>query len=290
MEVKEVAVAQNPKDAWTPEQVNTIRNTVAPKASDDELKMFLSIATTYGLDPFLREIWCVDMNGRNVITTGRDGYLKIANRNPNFDGMVSDVVHAGDRFMKEGDNIKHVYTVSNRGPIVGAYALVYRKDRAHSSYFFAPFSEYNKGFNAWKQYPSAMIQKVAESMALKRAFSISGLVTEEEISNNDNNIQQQVQPTPEELRHQELMKAKKFLWNRYLHVCDNQQNHAINAMKKIVGDKPSADFTDEDIEALLKDLDKRETEAIGFEPNWDADEEVTDVETMPEATQEPNAQ
>ena len=290
MEVKEVAVAQNPKDAWTPEQVNTIRNTVAPKASDDELKMFLSIATTYGLDPFLREIWCVDMNGRNVITTGRDGYLKIANRNPNFDGMVSDVVHAGDRFMKEGDNIKHVYTVSNRGPIVGAYALVYRKDRAHSSYFFAPFSEYNKGFNAWKQYPSAMIQKVAESMALKRAFSISGLVTEEEIGNNDNNTQQQAQPTPEELRHQELMKAKKFLWNRYLHVCDNQQNHAINAMKKIVGDKPSADFTDEDIEALLKDLDKRETEAIGFEPNWDADEEVTDVETMPEATQEPNAQ
>ena len=290
MEVKEVAVAQNPKDAWTPEQVNTIRNTVAPKASDDELKMFLSIATTYGLDPFLREIWCVDMNGRNVITTGRDGYLKIANRNPNFDGMVSDVVHAGDRFMKEGDNIKHVYTVSNRGPIVGAYALVYRKDRAHSSYFFAPFSEYNKGFNAWKQYPSAMIQKVAESMALKRAFSISGLVTEEEIGNNDNNTQQQAQPTPEELRHQELMKAKKYLWNRYLHVCDNQQNHAINAMKKIVGDKPSADFTDEDIEALLKDLDKRETEAIGFEPNWDADEEVTDVETMPEATQEPNAQ
>ena len=278
MEVREVAVAQNPKDAWTPEQVNTIRNTVAPKASDDELKMFLSIATTYGLDPFLREIWCVDMNGRNVITTGRDGYLKIANRNPNFDGMVSDVVHAGDKFMKEGDNIKHFYTVSNRGPIIGAYAIVYRKDRAHSSYFFAPFSEYNKGFNTWKQYPSAMIQKVAEACALKRAFSISGLVTEEEISNNDNNIQQQVQPTPEELRHQELVKAKKYLWQRYLNVCDNQKEKAINAMKEIAGDKSSADFTDEDIEVLLKDIEKREADSFEANNVFNLDNEITALE------------
>ena len=275
MEVKEVvAVPQEERaSVWTQEQINTIKNTVAVGADDDELKMFLALAAKYDLDPFAREIWFIQAKDRNIITTGRDGYLKIANRNPHFDGMVSDVVHAGDRFMKEGDNIKHFYTVSNRGPIIGAYAIVYRKDRAHSSYFFAPFSEYNKGFNTWKQYPSAMIQKVAEACALKRAFSISGLVTEEEISNNDNNIQQQVQPTPEELRHQELVKAKKYLWQRYLNVCDNQKEKAINAMKEIAGDKSSADFTDEDIEVLLKDIEKREANNV-----FNLDNEITALE------------
>jgi hypothetical protein len=51
---------------------------------------------------------------------------------------------------------------------------------------FAPFAEYNAPSNGtWKKYPSAMILKVAEAMALKRAFSISGLVTREELDASD---------------------------------------------------------------------------------------------------------
>ena len=111
--------------------------------------------------------------------------VKIANRDPNYEGMTSDVVRAGDKFMKQGGEINHAYS-TNRGQIIGAYALVYRTDRKVPAYFFAPFDEYCKKDNAtWRQYPSAMIIKVAESMALKRAFSISGLVTEEEIGRDD---------------------------------------------------------------------------------------------------------
>jgi len=44
------------------------------------------------------------------------------------------------------------------------------------------FQEYYKpAGNIWKTYPSAMILKVAESIALKKAFSINGLVTQEEM-------------------------------------------------------------------------------------------------------------
>ena len=116
-----------PRQRWTDEQIHTIRNTVAEGATNSELEMFLSLASRYELDPFAKEIWFVQMRGRNTIITGRDGYLKTANRNPNFDGMDSDVVRAGDKFSKEGDNIRHIYGGSNRGAIIGAYAVVYQK-------------------------------------------------------------------------------------------------------------------------------------------------------------------
>ena len=263
MENKELAI-KKPEEIWTSEQINAIRNTVAHGADDSELQMYLALAAKYDLDPFAKEIWFVQMKGRNTILTGRDGYLKIANRNPNFDGMESDVVCAGDKFYKEGGIIKHAYNAANRGPIIGAYAVVHRKDRNHPAYVFAPFREYNKGRGVWTEYPSAMILKVAESMALKRAFSISGLVTEEEIGNGDMKPQttQQLTPEQKEREHKILLRQ---LWERYLAVCDNQKDHAQNAMKKITNKDNSSDFTDEDLKALLDDVIRREDEKMNAE-------------------------
>jgi len=47
------------------------------------------------------------------------------------------------------------------------------------------------------------------------------------------------------------------IWNSYLAVCDNVKPHAINAIKKIVGDKPKEEWTAEDIQALKEDLERR---------------------------------
>ena len=54
------ALAESPQTQaiqWSPDEVTTIRNTVAKGASDNELKMFLHLSQTYGLDPFAKEIW-----------------------------------------------------------------------------------------------------------------------------------------------------------------------------------------------------------------------------------------
>ena len=48
MDGKELAI-KSPQDIWTPDQINTIRNTVATGANDNELKMFLNIAAKYEL-------------------------------------------------------------------------------------------------------------------------------------------------------------------------------------------------------------------------------------------------
>jgi len=166
--------------SFNKEEIKTIRNTVAKDATESEFKMFITLSTRYGLDPFNKEIFFWKVKGRPTIMTSRDGYLKIADRHPEYDGLVSDVVRENDSFKRETNGIYHQYS-SNRGEIIGAYALVYRKDRSYPIYIFASFDEYNASSRVWNQYPSAMILKVAESMALKRAFTVSGLVSREEM-------------------------------------------------------------------------------------------------------------
>jgi phage recombination protein Bet len=189
-------------ERMSPEQLRVVKDTVARGASDVELAMFLELANRYQLDPFAKEIWCIcelnddgsrklDKSGEPkpaMIQTSRDGYLAIANRHPAYSGMTSDVVREGDQFARKGLDVEHSYG-AKRGTLIGAYALVYRRDRDLPAFFFAPWAEYgraaNQSWSPWAKYPSAMIVKVAEAMALRRAFSISGLVTQEEMDASD---------------------------------------------------------------------------------------------------------
>ncbi|MCS3924426.1 phage recombination protein Bet [Methanosalsum natronophilum] len=165
---------------YSEEQVSTITNTVARGADDNELAMFLHICRTYGLDPFLKEIFY--SSELKCIMTSRDGYLKIAQRDPEFRGIKSAVVHENDQFtMNVAENqVQHSFGVKDRGEIVGAWAVVEREGRIPVLQF-APFNEYKKNSSTWKTYPSAMISKCAEALALKRQFGISGLMTQEEV-------------------------------------------------------------------------------------------------------------
>ena len=165
---------------FSKKEIQTIKNTVAKDANEDEFRMFMALAKRYGLDPFNKEIFFWKIDGEPTIMTSRDGYLKIADRHEEYDGLVSDVVRKNDNFRRKKDDIDHEYG-TDRGKIIGAYALVYRTDRSYPVYVFAPYEEYNAKTKAWNQYPSAMTLKVAESMALKRAFTVSGLVSKEEM-------------------------------------------------------------------------------------------------------------
>jgi phage recombination protein Bet len=175
---KQMSVVTHP--AFTPEQVDTIRNTVAKGASNDELAMFLHICETYSLDPFLKEIYYSPE--MKTIMSSRDGYLKVALRDSEFAGMKSAVVCSNDDFSMDvvNNEIKHSFKATERGDIVGAWAMVMHKSR-DPVVQYVPFAEYNQKRNTWNKYPSAMIMKCAEALALKRQFGISGLVTSEEM-------------------------------------------------------------------------------------------------------------
>ena len=271
---------------WTEEQIQTIKNTVAKGATNDELAMFLHVSQTYGLDPFLREIQLLkSKTGQLIIYTTRDGYLKIAHREKEeFEGIQSDVLRKGDVFKKVGTEIHHEYG-QDRGAILGAWAIVYRKSKRIPFYFFAPFSEYYKaGADNWKTYASAMIQKVAEAMCLKRAFAIS-LVTQEELGYNANQDTLSIPEKKEDVVDAEFTEKEKdkaeahalrdkcqaaaekqsaksestptngkdpkiTIWQRFLSYYKTKEN-AAEMIQRVIGDKPSKDWDDEDLSKMI---------------------------------------
>ena len=170
--------------------LQTIKDTVAQGATDSELYMFLQIASLYGLNPFLKEIWFTKMQGQVAIMTSRDGYLKIAKENPNFIKVQSVPVYENDSFETEminGEvtNVKHTFNHIDRGHLVGAYAFLKSKNEEENLFCFKDFKEYNKKNSIWTKYSEAMIKKVAENDLLKRFANISGLTTPEEMGTED---------------------------------------------------------------------------------------------------------
>jgi len=164
-------------DRYTDEtMLNTLKETVCKGATVPQFRMFIEVCKRTGLDPFLKEIWFVPGVG---VMAGRDGYLRVANEHPMFDGMETKV---------ERDA---------QSKPVKATCSVYRKDRSHPITCEAYYNEYKKAGNVWQTYPSAMISKVAEVLALKRSFSINGVVTEEEIGEQEPTRAEKVQAAKE---------------------------------------------------------------------------------------------
>ncbi len=171
------------------EMVETLKQTVAKGATDAQFKMFIEVCKATGLNPFLKEIWFVPNVG---VMAGRDGYLRIANDHPMFDGMSTTVERDA-----EGIPIK-------------ATCSVWRKDRNHPITTEAFYNEYKKNSQVWTTYKSAMISKVAEVLALKRSFSINGIVTEEEIGEQKLQAQDAQQDVAQRRIH-ELQAAKPVI-------------------------------------------------------------------------------
>lgn len=165
--------------------IATIKATVAKDATTSELNMFLNVSSTYGLNPFSKEIWFIKIEGQPNIMTSRDGYLKIAHNSGQFESLSGGVVYENDTFemgMIDGkQNLTHKFSHKDRGNIIGAWACVKRKDCNSLFYSYVPLSDYYKDNKIWKKYTYAMILKVAETFVLKRAFGISGLITKEEM-------------------------------------------------------------------------------------------------------------
>lgn len=105
---KEVAAAQPQQvQAWSREDVDLIKNTVARGATDNELKLFLTVAKRSGLDPFSKQIhfvkrrtWNAATNGYievGTIQTGIDGYRAIGEKTGTLAGIDDAVFDSEDK-------------------------------------------------------------------------------------------------------------------------------------------------------------------------------------------------
>jgi phage recombination protein Bet len=164
MEVARPTVCTCEPMVFDEEQINLIKGTVGGNLTNPEFKLFLYLAGQYHLDPIRKQIWAVKYGDSPAqIFTGRDGFLEIAHRSGQFDGMKS--------WVEYDDKEK---------PLAG-HCTVWRKDMTHPFESVVLFKEYTTGKNLWDKKPSVMIVKVAESVCLRKAFSVSGLYAPEEM-------------------------------------------------------------------------------------------------------------
>lgn len=171
------------------DMVKAIKDTVAKGATDSELFMFLSVADKYDLDPFLGEIYFAKFkdkkegSDKSQILSSRNGFRKIAMREPEYKVHYSDYVCVNDEFKvtrKFGKltDLEHTYSHTDRGALVGGYCVLETTDDRRY-FFYAEFAKYNTGKNAWQSYPNDMIIKVAETRVFKSFANINGVEAEE---------------------------------------------------------------------------------------------------------------
>jgi phage recombination protein Bet len=173
----------------------TLRQTVAAGATNEELELFCQVCKSSGLNPFKKEVWFIKsksytkrngdrVDGKVQIQTGINGFYEIANRNPQYDGLENEEGPLREIEIEKGKTVKAPEYV---------IARVYRKDRTRPQVAKAYWDEYageliNSYGNVqtWGKKPILMLTKCADALALRKAFpqELSGLYAVEEMGND----------------------------------------------------------------------------------------------------------
>lgn len=185
--------------AFTQDQIDLIRKQVAPAGTtNDELALFMSYAERTGLDPFSRQIYLserrANVNGQWVVSRKPevtiDGFRLVAERTGKYAGQ------RGPEWCGKDGSWRDVWL--DDGPPMAARIGVLRHDFAEPVWSVALLREYQQTNkegqpnSMWKKYPSVMLAKCAESLALRRAFprELSGLYTREEMPEDRDDARQ----------------------------------------------------------------------------------------------------
>ena len=183
--------------SFTPDQVDLIKKTICPGSTNDELKVFLHVANKVQLDPFLRQIYSIERKSK-VTENGRDTWIKSRQIMISIDGQRLVAERSGKYagqlgpFFCGDDGLWVDIWTKTRAPYASKVGVL-RSDFKEPVWGIAIFASYvqlkNDGTpnKFWKQFPELMISKVAEALALRKAFPqyLAGLYTQEEMDQDE---------------------------------------------------------------------------------------------------------
>jgi phage recombination protein Bet len=175
----------------TQEKIQLVKDQIMKGASDAELELFVANSNRTGLDPFARQCWAIrrwDASlGREVYTfqTSVDGFRVIANRSGSYAGQVGPFWCGPDGEWKD-------VWLSDIPPMAAKIGVL-RTEFKEPLWAVAKFSSYvarKKDGSLtpfWFKMPEVMIAKVAECLAIRKAFpqDLSGIYAKEEMEAAD---------------------------------------------------------------------------------------------------------
>lgn len=178
-----LVVSQDQK-TWEQNQLAALKQLGLENASQGDLALFLHYAQRTGLDPFSRQIYMIGRGGKYTIQSSIDGLRIIAQRSGEYAGQTAPMWCGAD------GNWKDVWLEST--PPVAAKIGVYRKGFTEALWAVARLDSYAPKYQGklsglWVTMPDVMLAKVAESLALRKAFpnDLSGIYTTEEMAQAD---------------------------------------------------------------------------------------------------------
>ena len=143
-----------------PDEIVSVLKSTAFKgnASDAQLVALLIVAQQYGLNPFTKEIYAFpDRQNGIVPVVGVDGWSRIINSDPNFDGM--------DFQQDDGS----------------CTCIIYRKDRSHPIKVTEWMSECKRAnVGPWQSHPKRMLRHKAMIQCSRLAFGFVGIYDQDE--------------------------------------------------------------------------------------------------------------
>lgn len=143
--------------------------------SDAQMSALLIVASQYKLNPWTKEIYAFpDQNNGIVPVVGVDGWSRIINSHPQFDGMD---------FAQDDDSCT---------------CIIYRKDRSHPVKTTEYMSECKRGTKPWQSHPKRMLRHKAMIQCARLAFGYVGIYELDEaerIAEVDITPRQSNQPT-----------------------------------------------------------------------------------------------
>ena len=223
----------NEQTYWSSQQLAALRSLGLAQADSGDLAFFFHQAQRTGLDPFARQIYMINRGGRWGIQTSIDGFRIIAQRSGQYAGQTAPYWCGEDGVWKD-------VWLSNTAP-TAAKIGVYRANFTEATWAVARWESYAVLNNPiWKKMPDVMLAKCAESLALRKAFpnDLSGIYTDEEMSQVDVVVQEKIQPkkvdlaiVPVETTTEELPQVK---WLSLITQIDGMTSK--ETMKKIWND------------------------------------------------------
>lgn len=157
-----LAVMATKYNVEAPRLLDTLKSTLMPKASNEEMMAFCVVANAYDLNPFTKEIYAFPNRAGGISpVVSVDGWMKLMNRQESFDGI--------DFECRE-----------ENGKPVSVTATIHLKNRSKPVVVTEYYAECYRATEPWKSHPRRMLRHKALIQAARIAFGFSGISDEDE--------------------------------------------------------------------------------------------------------------